>query len=439
VSTNRYVPRDRVTKTPTSTGRSDATITNRSRTTKPRTTSRRISTGSVAGGADARVGSTPILTPTSTDVTAVTTGGGGSPTLVPRVATPRLGAPRSAYPRSSIRTSTTVSNCNTLFNGYWGYSNCNYWGYGNYNSCYGLTGWGFGFGGLSYWNDPWYWNIGVCSPWNAFRLNYWNNCYQNCYWNNWCGGFGLASNYWWYPTTTYCPTYLYVPSSVVYVESGFANELYGDLSGDEGRIVDVVRAGEAPARAEDRGDSTTPEAIARGYIELGDHYFRLDKFEEAADAYSKARSYLPEDASVHFILADAVFANGDYHYAAFLIAEAVRLDPSIVTADVDKRDVYSDHMIFDNQMEALQKYCADKPYDAWAHLVLGYNMRFSDRPTRSVSAFRRVLEIDRDNPTARAFLADLVPSLRTDPDTTPGKKSVTREGAAKPTERPKIK
>lgn len=362
---------------------------------------------------------------------------------MPRLAAPRLGAPRAGTNRSSFRTAATYGNCNTntLFNGYWGYGNYGYgnWGYGSwgYNSCYGLSNWGFGigYGGLSYWSDPFYWNIGVCSPYNAFRLNYWNTCYQNCYWNNWSIGGGLASNYWWYPTSTYCPTYLYVPSSVVYINNDPIVEYYGD----GGSVAEVARTAEAPARADEDSESTTAEALARGYIELGDHYFKSDRFEDAAEAYAKARNHLPEDASIHFVLADAVFANGDYHYAAFLIAEAVRLDPSIITADVDKRDFYGDRKTFDNQMDALQKYCAAKPYDAWAHLLLGYNMRFSDRPTRAVSAFRRVLEVDRDNPTARAFLADLVPSLRTGGDGEMGKKSATAEGPAKPTEPAKIK
>jgi DNA-binding SARP family transcriptional activator len=110
---------------------------------------------------------------------------------------------------------------------------------------------------------------------------------------------------------------------------------------------------------------------------------------------------------VHFVLADAVFASGDYHYAAFLIAEAVRLDPAIVTAVTDKRAFYTETKDFDAQMEALQRYITDKPYDAWAQLVLAYNLRFSDRPTAAIAAFRRVQELDPGNPTAKAFLDDL--------------------------------
>ena len=148
--------------------------------------------------------------------------------------------------------------------------------------------------------------------------------------------------------------------------------------------------------------------------EVRDFYFENDRFDAATEAYAKAREYAPEDASVHFVLADATFANGDYHYAAFLISEAVRLDPTIVTAKVDKRTFYSDPKLFETQLEALQAYCKAKPYDAWAQLVLGYNLRFSDRPTRSIAAFRRVMQLDADNPPANAFLRDLLPPTKPD-------------------------
>lgn len=147
--------------------------------------------------------------------------------------------------------------------------------------------------------------------------------------------------------------------------------------------------------------------LAEKYVELGDFYFQASRYDDAAEAYAKARNYMPEDASVHFVLADAVFANGDYHYAAFLIAEAVRLEPGIVTAATDKRAFYGAAAEFETQVEALQRYCNDKPYDAWAQLLLGYNLRFSDRPTRAIASFRKVLELDPSNPTAAAFLADL--------------------------------
>lgn len=365
---------------------------------------------------------------------------------MPRLASPRLGAARTGarigrqqYAESSYRWGAGYRN-SSLWCGYWGYGSSFYggrwgnnFGFGNrgfgnrgfgnggfgnggFNNC-GFNNWGFGNSGFGNWGfnnwgfDPFSWNVGVLSPYNAFRGNYWNSCYRNRYWSSFSIPNALPSSYWWYPTTSYCPTYLSVPSSVV------AEEEFVPI--DEGySIVDTARsAGSvgADSGAPMPAPASTPTALAAQYIELGDFYFKNDRFDAAAEAYAKARNHVPDDASIHFVLADAVFANGDYHYAAFLIAEAIRLDPAMVTADVDKRTFYSDKSLFETQLEALQTYCNDKPYDAWAQLVLAYNLRYSDRPTRSVAAFRRVLELDDGNPTARTFLAELVPALSTDP------------------------
>jgi tetratricopeptide (TPR) repeat protein len=297
----------------------------------------------------------------------------------------------------------------SLWSGYWGYGYSPCWT----NNNYGYSRWGFGSWGFCNWGfDPFCWNVGVLSPYNAFRSNYWNNCYRNCYWSTFSIPNALPSSYWWYPTTSYCPTYLSVPSSVV-VEA----EL--DPVDDGYSIVNTARSAAAGGSADASvpAPASTAEILAAQYIELGDFYLKNDRFEAATEAYAKARNHVPNDASIHFVLADAVFATGDYHYAAFLIAEAVRLDPAMVTADVDKRTFYSDKKLFEAQLEQLQNYCTTKPYDAWAQLVMAYNLRFSDRPTRSIAAFRRVLELDKGNPTAATFLADLVPVPSTKPPT----------------------
>ena len=42
-------------------------------------------------------------------------------------------------------------------------------------------------------------------------------------------------------------------------------------------------------------------------------------------------------------------------------------------------------------------YLAKQPYDAMAHLVRGYNLRFSGQPAEATKAFERLLEIDPDH------------------------------------------
>ncbi|MFN3244284.1 MAG: hypothetical protein ACE37K_22455 [Planctomycetota bacterium] len=372
----------------------------------------------------------------------------------PRLGSPRLGAPVGYGTANRYRNGSFVGRgwaavgyrggvgLRNVWGGYWGWNNnwCyngfgggfgGAWG-GPWGGNFGRIGFGwnrpFGYGWASRWSlcgwgwggfSPWTWNVGLLGPYYAWHNNYWSGCYRSAYWTGWSVPNTLPANYWWYPTTTYCPTYLYVPSTAV-VDDGSLEPVYdggtevivagsdiggGDV-GSRARVDDGSSVG-AP-RVADEPESAAM-TLAGKYVELGDFYFRAKRYNDAAEAYAKARNYLPEDASVHLVLADAVFANGDYHYAAFLIAEAVRLEPGIVTADTDKRTFYDDRAEFDRQVEALQNYCTEKPYDAWAQLLLGYNLRFSERPARAIVSFRRVLELDRDNPTARAFLSDLEP------------------------------
>ena len=65
--------------------------------------------------------------------------------------------------------------------------------------------------------------------------------------------------------------------------------------------------------------------------------------------------------------------------------------------------------------EAIRAYLAKAPYDAQAHFVRGYNLRFSGRPTEAAAAFRRVLEIAPDHRGAQAFLAVLEPAAGAKP------------------------
>jgi tetratricopeptide (TPR) repeat protein len=206
----------------------------------------------------------------------------------------------------------------------------------------------------------------------------------------------VSSSYWWYPSSTYCPTYLYVPSTVVVVDDGY----YG--GGTTEVIVDSGARERAPAPDAEVAGMTA--SLAAKYVELGDYYFKAGRFTDAVGAYGKARSYAPDDASLHFVLADAVFADGDYLYAAFLIGEGLRMDPGLASASTDKRAFYGDASAFDAQMKALDRHLERRPDDALAHLLRGYNLRFSGRSVDAVVAFRRVLELDPANRSARTFL-----------------------------------
>ena len=269
---------------------------------------------------------------------------------------------------------------------YWNPCHYDSWSHWHWYGGCGSFGWGVSL----YW--PWYWH----------RHYYWNDCHLYSY--------PYGAGYWWYPSTTYCPTYLAVPSSsVVYIDSGTsqapaASETIVAGGGVEGSARAGEGSGERIARNEASDD------LAKKYVELGDFYFEVGRYTEAADAYARAKSYAPGNASVHFAMADAAFAAGDYHYAAFLVGEAVRLQPEIVSANIDRRAYYAEPKQFDEQMAALDRYLATKPFDAQAHLLNGYNLRFSGKQDAAIAAFRRVLEIAPENRTAPVFLSALAPA-----------------------------
>ena len=146
------------------------------------------------------------------------------------------------------------------------------------------------------------------------------------------------------------------------------------------------------------------EELAQSHIDLGDYYFREGRYDEAAEAWLRALTYAPDDGSLHLVIADALFAKGDYHYAAFMIRKGLALDPDLALADVDKRTFYDSVAGFEKQITALRSYLDGKRFDAAAWLVLGYNLRFSKDLDGARDALRRCLAIDPNETGARALL-----------------------------------
>lgn len=249
--------------------------------------------------------------------------------------------------------------------------------------------------------------------WGLYTYPYYYACYwpRWYYYNRYAYGFSFGfywSSYapwrracWWWPRGYYLPSVWlsYYDSNVYYDEPSTVvvrDTVYVP------RRTEIVHVSSSPASAADSKDSRAD--MVERHVSLGDFYFKEGRFAEAAESYLRALAYAPDDASLYFVLADALFATGDYHYAAFVIGKALRLDPDLARAEADKRTFYGDPDLFDEHMATLRKYLAEKPYDAAAWLVLGYNQRFSGDPEGARRSFKKVLEIDPGNEAARTLL-----------------------------------
>ncbi len=306
-------------------------------------------------------------------------------------------------------------------------------GYGNWNRGRSLSschGWGLnvGFGlGLS-WCNPygWYWA---------------SNCWPNWYWNGW----GYTSNYWYwwgvggYSYSRWChpfswsyawnygcwPSYnAWWPS--VWVTSAWAPPVYyaNTVSGgadvvvyDEygnpevevyGGRVNVYQGQTQPAAVGEGvqlgssgnayaapvvdptvakvlgGASDSTQAQLEQYLADGDAAFREGRYGDAAHYYAKAIELRPEQGVLYLVLSDALFATGDYHYGAFALRRALEFDPTLATAELDKREFYRDPAEFERQLQLLERFLADRPTDVDARLLLSANYLFSKRPQLAI-------------------------------------------------------
>jgi hypothetical protein len=268
---------------------------------------------------------------------------------------------------------------------YWGYGYYPWWGGGSSSSC-----WSFGFG----------WSSG-------------------CGWPSWCW-----SPLWtcsWYPYYWYGYSYCYPYYSKPYYYYPFyystvVHHVYDDdpvvvvVDDDEDEVVYVDEpvgeaVGGAPAgRPIDSPLKLNLSIAADRYLTLGDRAFREGRYTDAAQFYAKAVEFAPDEGVMHLVLADALFATGDYHYAAYSIRRALELDPALAEAVVDKHEFYADPAEFDRHLAVAELYVGENPTDADAKMVLAANYLFGNRPAAAVELLEREVALSLRADTAATLI-----------------------------------
>jgi len=207
-----------------------------------------------------------------------------------------------------------------------------------------------------------------CYPWRRYRPCYgytWGyySCPRYCYSWPWYGVYYGAS-YPVYSSTVYVYSDAYLDSDD-YIEAGTYDP-----------VVSTTPAEEEP---KDAGPGSEDLTLARHYSSLGNLYMRTRRYARALDSYQRAVKLAPEDGSLRFVLADALFQLGKLDECAYQIRKGLILDPDLATVDVDKRSFFDWPEDFDTEMAKLEKKVAEEPFRANLRLVLAYNLRMTKR------------------------------------------------------------
>ena len=251
-------------------------------------------------------------------------------------------------------------------------------GYGFGYPCYGYGGWGYyGYYGNPYWSWYWYrpyWNW-YCSWWGYYP-------------------YGYCSTYWWRPyySTYYYYHYsrpAYYASAIYEYESGggYVEEEYVEEQPVAEAVGEGVVQGENAQleRLLGGGNTDTLARASNHYLTLGDSAFRDGRYGDAVHFYAKAVEFAPAEGVLYLVLADALFATGDFHYGAYALRKALELDPTLIDVEIDKHEFYTDPEDFDRQLATLEGYMNDHPSDSDARLLLAANYLAALRPAEAVA------------------------------------------------------
>ena len=201
------------------------------------------------------------------------------------------------------------------------------------------------------------------------------------------------------PGNTYCPTYNYYYDSPV--------EDFGEDP-----------AVEASGRNLPEAPPPEPARVLSGaefFLRLGDEAFKAERYDKAEEAYKQAVESDPDSSVAQFALAEALIASGEYHHAAYMIREGLKLEPRWVEADLDRKTLFSGEGEFNKVQGRLNRYLLDHPFDASAHFVKGYSLYFSGKLEGALEAFRDAVRIQKDDIEAARFIEVLTEDARKKP------------------------
>lgn len=257
--------------------------------------------------------------------------------------------------------------------------------------------------------------------------SWWGHCYGYYWWSplSWCVG-SYWHHYWWYGgywRYGYRPGFYWYGPFIPWCDS----YVYGY---DDGPDVIVIENSDPEVIYVEQGEAVAPNdgelqqnlnRAADYYLGLGDRAFREARFGDAVHFYAKAVEFSPDEGILYLILSDALFATGDYHYAAYSLRKALELDPALAYNVVDKHSFYAEPERFDQQLAVLERYLEDHFLDNDARIVLAANYLFGGRPAAAVDLLRNPFSLEVMESPAGSLLLEAAEKIQYGPPAQSGK------------------
>ena len=121
------------------------------------------------------------------------------------------------------------------------------------------------------------------------------------------------------------------------------------------------------------------------YLKAGELYLQQGRYYRAAESFSLASLYNPNDRRVHLGRSHALFAAGEYVSSAVFLAKAIELDPNQTLAKLDLVKATGGPDLFLRRITDLEQ-CAKTTSTPDLQLLLAYIYHEMDRPEEAKTA-----------------------------------------------------
>jgi hypothetical protein len=251
-----------------------------------------------------------------------------------------------------------------------------------------------------------HWGHGYHDSWHSGYWGWWSNCH-------WSSGWGFYPSFWFNPyywhwyASPYYSNYYASPSAPLVISSTIQTTeiievpIYQEVATTDQAALIIGAEANSPQEVQNALQRAAVE-----YLSLGDRAFAEARYSDAVRHYARAIECSPKDPVLQLVLADALFAIGDYHFAAHCLRRALELDPALLELEFNKRDFYGEPSEFDRQLLLLQRYLNDHVLDNDARLLLGANFLFGGDPDATVALFSDSFSEEvRNSDSGRLLLA----------------------------------